>query len=129
LAEGFFAAASFDAFLPAIGISISFCLDDALRGFLPDFFGALARLRVRRRHSGEVLPSGRLRSRALRVALDAVEGSRRLHRYDEDQAESRRREAGVRFREDRSEFLSGELRSERRHKPVAQQNGLVDNRR
>jgi hypothetical protein len=66
-----------------------------------------SRLRVRRRHSGEVLPSGLPRSRALRVALDAVEGSRRLHRYDEDQAESRRREAGIRLREDRSEALSG----------------------
>jgi tetratricopeptide (TPR) repeat protein len=41
LAAGFFAAASFDAFLPAIGISISFCPDDALRGFLAAFFGAL----------------------------------------------------------------------------------------
>jgi hypothetical protein len=46
---------------------------------------------------------------------------------DEDQAGSRRREAGVRLREDRSEVLK--LRSEKRHKPVAQQNGLVDNRR
>ena len=44
---------------------------------------------------------------ALRAALDAVEGSRRLHRYDEDQAGSRRREAGVRLPEDRSEVLSG----------------------
>jgi hypothetical protein len=37
LAAGFFAAASFDAFLPAIGISISFCPDDALRGFFAPF--------------------------------------------------------------------------------------------
>lgn len=41
LAAGFFAAASFDAFLPAMGISISFCPDNALRGFMPDFFGVL----------------------------------------------------------------------------------------
>jgi hypothetical protein len=40
LADGVFAAASFDAFLPAIGISISFCPNDALRGFSPDFFSA-----------------------------------------------------------------------------------------
>jgi hypothetical protein len=32
---------------------------------------------------------------------------------------------GIRLREDRSEVLK--LRSEKRHKPVARQNGLMDN--
>jgi hypothetical protein len=41
LAAGFFVAASLADFLPAIGISISFWPAAALRGFLPDFFGAL----------------------------------------------------------------------------------------
>jgi hypothetical protein len=40
LPAGFFAAVTFACFLPAIGISISFCPADALRGFLAPFFGA-----------------------------------------------------------------------------------------
>jgi hypothetical protein len=42
LAARFFAAVSFAGFLPAIGISISFWPRATLRGFLADFFGALA---------------------------------------------------------------------------------------
>jgi hypothetical protein len=38
---GFFAVGSFEAFLPSIGISISFWPAAALRGFLAGFFGAL----------------------------------------------------------------------------------------
>jgi hypothetical protein len=41
LAVGFFAV-SFVGFLPSIGISISFWPAAALRGFLADFFGAVA---------------------------------------------------------------------------------------
>jgi hypothetical protein len=40
LAASFFAAASLAGFLPAIGISISFCPAAALRAFLAGFFGA-----------------------------------------------------------------------------------------
>jgi hypothetical protein len=40
LADGFFAAASFAGFLPAIGMSISFCPVDALLDFLAGFFEA-----------------------------------------------------------------------------------------
>ena len=42
LPAGFFAAVSFAAFLPVIGISISLWPAAAFRGFLPDFFGASA---------------------------------------------------------------------------------------
>jgi hypothetical protein len=38
LADGFFAAASFACFLPAIGISISFWPAEAFFGFLAGFF-------------------------------------------------------------------------------------------
>lgn len=42
LAAGFFAAASFAGFFPAIGISISFCPAAAFLAFLASFFGTLA---------------------------------------------------------------------------------------
>jgi hypothetical protein len=70
LAAGFFAAASFVGFLPAIGISISFWPLATLRGFLAgleSFAGSASPMRLRSAPSD--LPRFRLRGRSFVVMV------------------------------------------------------------